>query len=315
MDQGVSIGSIPFILVTGFLGSGKTSFLKRFLNHFADEKRIAVIQNEFADANVDSLELKETGKSFEIVEINKGSVFCVCLLSDFIKSLADVMAAFLPDVVILEATGLADPIAIGQLLSADQLDNRLYLAHVWSIVDVTTFLEMEPMIQRMVHQVRVADTIILNKTDGVSPERISETESRLLALNPYAEQIKTSFCDLPATSLNETFSPQTGGNKTPPVQTLLPFGRPTSLFSAVLRTTKRISPVNLETFLQNQDKDAYRIKGFVNLSDGTVVSVQVCFGRVDIETVKKEPGPTELVALGPGVEQSSFSERFTLLAD
>ncbi|MCK5370457.1 MAG: GTP-binding protein, partial [Cyclobacteriaceae bacterium] len=55
---------IPFFLVTGFLGSGKTTFLKRILKKYATEKKIAIIQNEFAPANIDGAELKREGKKF-----------------------------------------------------------------------------------------------------------------------------------------------------------------------------------------------------------------------------------------------------------
>ncbi len=112
MDQRNSLRSIPFILVTGFLGSGKTTLVTRLLNHFGNEKKIAVIQNEFANANIDGQELEKTGKAFKILEINKGSVFCVCLLSSFIQSLVELVESCQPDIIVLEATGLADPISI-----------------------------------------------------------------------------------------------------------------------------------------------------------------------------------------------------------
>ena len=80
---------IPFYLVTGFLGSGKTTLIKQFIERYADSKKIAIIQNEYAEVNIDSRELKLTGKSFELLEMNNGSVFCVCLLGSFIHSLAD----------------------------------------------------------------------------------------------------------------------------------------------------------------------------------------------------------------------------------
>ena len=93
---------IPFYLVTGFLGSGKTTFIKRYLEAFADKKRIGIIQNEFAPGEVDGKELRLTGHSFELLEINNGSVFCVCLLGTFIYSLSEFMDVHHPDMVIME---------------------------------------------------------------------------------------------------------------------------------------------------------------------------------------------------------------------
>ncbi len=66
---------IPFFIVTGWLGSGKTSLLRNVLNEYGDKKRIAVIQNEFASSGIDGIELKNSDNEFKLVEINNGSVF------------------------------------------------------------------------------------------------------------------------------------------------------------------------------------------------------------------------------------------------
>ena len=71
---------IPFYLITGFLGSGKTTLLKYLLNHVGSRYRIAVIQNEFAPTGMDGMELKRESPDFKLLEINNGSVFCVCQL-------------------------------------------------------------------------------------------------------------------------------------------------------------------------------------------------------------------------------------------
>lgn len=97
------MNKIPFYLVTGFLGSGKITLLKRIINDHADSMKLAVIQNEFAPASVDGTDLRQTHKPFEMLEINKGSVFCVCLLSGFIKSLSVFIDSYTPDAVFLEA--------------------------------------------------------------------------------------------------------------------------------------------------------------------------------------------------------------------
>ena len=107
------------------MGSGKTTFLKRMLAAHQSEKKIAIIQNEFAPANIDGEDLKRDGKNFEILEINNGSVFCVCLLSNFISSLTEFIKAHKPDVIFLEASGLSDPIAIAQLLDFEDLVNQI----------------------------------------------------------------------------------------------------------------------------------------------------------------------------------------------
>ncbi len=128
-------GPIPFFLVTGFLGSGKTTFLKKLIENFPENNRIGIIQNEFAPANVDSASIAAHRSGYEILEINNGSVFCLCLLHDFINSLDKFITEYQPDVLILEASGLSDPIAIAQLFDSESLKNKIYLSKIWSVVD------------------------------------------------------------------------------------------------------------------------------------------------------------------------------------
>ena len=121
---------IPFILLTGFLGSGKTTFLKRLLARYSSDGKIGIIQNEFAPGSVDGTELMQSGMPFEILEVNNGSVLCVCLLGSFVKSLRIFVEECRPDALILEASGLSDPISIGEMLQAPDLSGRLFLSHI-----------------------------------------------------------------------------------------------------------------------------------------------------------------------------------------
>jgi G3E family GTPase len=189
------MAKIPFYLVTGFLGSGKTTLLKRYLEQYADQRRIAVVQNEFAETNIDSRELQRTGKSFEVLEMNNGSVFCVCLLGDFIQALNQFILTHHPDVIILEASGLSDPISISQMLSAPALRNLVYLAHIYTVVDALNFEKTLQRVRRNRHQILTADTVVLNKSELV--EDTSTIESVIKSINPFAEVIKTSWCEIP----------------------------------------------------------------------------------------------------------------------
>jgi G3E family GTPase len=303
------MSAVPFFLVTGFLGSGKTTLLKRFLNSFADDKKIAVIQNEFAPANIDGKELKETGKPFHILEINKGSVFCVCLLSDFTKSLNELLKTIKPDAVILEATGLADPIAVGELLQANELKDKIYLSHAWCIVDVVNFPKVIKSVQRVSHQIRVADTVILNKMDKFSGD-VNELENHIKSLNPFAKISQTSFCDI---NLNESFAEFTADpvvqKRANELSQFEPSVRP-NLGSAVIRSNKKISHQNLELFLKEYEQKAFRLKGFVNLEDGKTVALQSSFGETQILEQTNYVGPTEIIAIGPGIVAGNFSKTF-----
>jgi G3E family GTPase len=300
---------IPFFIVTGFLGSGKTTLMKRFLYTWADRLRIAVIQNEFTPINVDGRELKTTGKPFRMVEINRGSVFCVCLLSDFQKILIDLVDSYRPDMVLLEATGLADPIAVGELLTALDLRKRVYLARIWSVVDGVRFLELCPRITQMERQIRIADTVLINKID-LAPQNEDAIRLHIQSLNPFADIRTVSYCEIPLDDILK-------GSVKDPVAIrqkkkhtdMVPSGR-LDMGTAVIKTTRRISEDHLQYFLHDMVTKTYRLKGVVQLSDGSSVAVQSCFGETQVQPIPAFTGPTVLVGLGPDIQVDTFREKF-----
>lgn len=156
---------IPFHIISGFLGSGKTTFLKRIIEQYAGEKKIGIIQNEFSPANIDGAELKQSDKDFKLLEINSGSVFCVCLLGDFVRSLEKFIDEHQPEIVIIEASGLSDTTSISEVISAGTLAEKIFLASNWCVVDAQNFAKVGLMKQRVSHQLRMADVVVINKCD------------------------------------------------------------------------------------------------------------------------------------------------------
>jgi len=289
----------PFYIATGFLGSGKTTWLKRILAECADDMKIGVIQNEFAPGNIDGTDLKHSGKPFKMLEINNGSVFCVCLLSDFISSLHAFVEQEKPDCVILEASGLADPISIGEMLHAPALAD-MHLEHVWTIVDAGTFLQMEPRLTRITHQVRVADTVIINKTDLVAD--IAPLEARIRQLNPYAAIEHASYCEIPAKRFMETLNGTSQAMQHPEeLENCEPGGRP-DVNSVVLRISGKIDPRQLELFLDKYKSQTYRMKGYIVCTDGKVRAVQSTYGSAETRVVEDYHGTTELIAMGDDID-------------
>ena len=177
--------SIPFYVITGFLGSGKTTFLKNLIREIQRDKKIGIILNEFAPTNVESEEIKQETNEYEILEINNGSVFCLCLLHDFVESLDKFIQDHNPDLLILEASGLSDPIAIAQLFNTGSLNDKVYLAQVWSIVDALNFFRSKKFLGRIAHQIRVADQVIINKTDLIPADTLKDIHQEIIKLNSF----------------------------------------------------------------------------------------------------------------------------------
>lgn len=279
---------IPFHIISGFLGSGKTTFLKQILGQIPAGEKIGVVQNEFAPANIDGTELKQAGRDFQLLELNNGSVFCACLLGDFVDSLNRFVDRYQPDLVVLEASGLSDPTSVAETLSLPPLSEKIYLAGNWCVVDTVNFNRGGLMRQRIIHQVRAADVVLLNKAD-LAGDKISGVKAEIRQINPFADLRETSFGQA---FFQEELQPV----KKFYFDRVAPLGRP-DIQSMVIKSGKRLTRDRLEKFLNQWAPLAYRIKGFVALADGASVAVQCTLGTVEIKPVEWLAGPTELVAL------------------
>lgn len=295
---------IPFHIISGFLGSGKTTFLKRIIEKYSDNTKIGIIQNEFAPANVDGVELKKSGKDFNLLEINNGSVFCVCLLGDFVRSLEKFIDQVQPEIIVIEASGLSDTTSIAEVVSSGNLSEKIYLASNWCVVDALNFSKTSLMKQRVSHQLRMADVVVINKMDLLE-NGTEAIRSEINKINPFAEIRETSYCaidfDLGNTAINKYYF---GDVKTLP--------RP-AVNSMVIKSGRKIQRESLEMFLKEWAAKAYRIKGFVNLKDGKTVAVQSTFDVVELLETESNFHPTEIVALSDQFTLRDWNKSFKAL--
>jgi G3E family GTPase len=279
---------IPFHIVSGFLGCGKTTLLKRMIEKYSDKTRIGIIQNEFAPANIDGAELRKTGKDFSLLEIKNGSVFCACLLGPFTRSLEKFIDEHKPEAVIIESSGLSDTTSVAEILSSGTLGKKIYLASNWCIVDALNFLKTGLQKQRVIHQLRMADVVLINKTDLLKTDS-GPLKREIKSINPFAEIKETLYCNIdfeighPA--LNKFYS----ANEKP-------LARP-DISSMVIRSQKRISEDSLRQFLNEWSPKALRIKGSINLTTGKSLAVQCTFGSVELSETEALSCPAELIAL------------------
>jgi G3E family GTPase len=296
---------VPFHIISGFLGSGKTTFLKRIIDRYSEEYKIGIIQNEFAPANIDGAELKKTDKDFQLLEINNGSVFCVCLLGDFICSLEKFVDEYNPEILIIEASGLADTTSIAEVISAGSLAEKIYLASNWCVVDAQNFAKVGLMKQRVFHQLRMADVVVINKTDLVKTGT-EQIRAEIKKANPFAEIRETTFCNIEFEMGNSAVKKFYLGE-------LKAMSRP-DVNSMVIKSGRKLSRNSLELFLNEWAPKAYRIKGFVNLKDGKTAAVQCTFDSVQITEIENDFHPTELVAISDQFTLREWNKTFKALS-
>lgn len=300
--------NIPLVLVTGFLGSGKTTLVKYLLENMDPGLRIGIVQNEYASANIDTSELQRVDRTFEVLEVNNGSVFCVCLLGSFIDSLADFTDQYNPDLVMIEASGLSDPIAIAEILQHEKLVDRVYLSSVWCIIDGQNYRKVSRMNTRVERQIMIADRIILNKSDLIEGNK-DAILTVLSELNPDAEIYTSTYCQVPLNMVLEPVNEPLAILKGTEHRQFEP-GRRADISTVVLRTSRPIDRKGLDVFIREVESKLVRLKGFVLLSDQKIISIQSEFGKTKMMEVSYYHGNTELIGLGWDISPVGFGRRF-----
>lgn len=190
---------IPVTLLTGFLGAGKTTLLNHLIRD-PEAGRIAVIMNEFGDVGLDHDLIEEATE--ETVLLQSGCL-CCAILSDLGKTLGtliDKRAAGRVDFdrVVIETSGIADPGPIVHTLATDyQIAQAYRLDGVVTLADAATGMKALDQQFEAVHQVAMADVLILSKTDLVEPFDLSRFEARLQGINASARRINTDHGSVP----------------------------------------------------------------------------------------------------------------------
>ena len=190
---------IPVTVLTGYLGAGKTTLLNRILSE-PHGKKYAVIVNEFGEIGIDNDLV--VGADEEVFEMNNGCICCT-VRGDLIRILDGLLkrrGQF--DGILVETTGLADPAPVAQTFFLDDtVGGRTALDAVVTVADAKWLKERLKDAPEAKNQIGFADIIVLNKTDLVTPEELSDVELRIRAINPYAKVHRTERCDVPIQSL------------------------------------------------------------------------------------------------------------------
>jgi len=195
MSEQSSSEKIPVTVLTGYLGAGKTTLLNRILSE-PHGKRYAVIVNEFGEIGIDNDLV--VGADEEVFEMNNGCICCT-VRGDLVRILDGLMrrkGKF--DAIIVETTGLADPAPVAQTFFIDEnVGRKTKLDAVVTVADAKWLNERLKDAPEAKNQIAFADVILINKTDLVSPDELSDVEARIRGINPYAKLHKTQRAKVP----------------------------------------------------------------------------------------------------------------------
>lgn len=276
----------PIIILTGYLGAGKTTMLKRILKN-PQGKKLAVIMNEFGDVAIDSKIIK--GKNIDIAELAGGCV-CCSLTGEFEAAINELLEKAKPELIILETTGVAEPDAV--ILDIEENMPQIRLEAVVCIADADSLVKYPNIGHTGIVQLELADIIILNKIDLVEEGQLAQAESIVQHINSKAPLIRAVKCKVPLDLLFAERMPKKV-RKHPTHETI---GK---LHSFVYESNKKLDMKKLQRFYESAPKQLYRSKGFVS---GYLVNfVAGRFGK------EKHPAKkTKLVFIGENLQ--SFEE-------
>jgi G3E family GTPase len=293
---------INLYLLSGFLGAGKTTFLKKALEEITNEK-VGVIMNEFGKIGIDGPIIEKDG--MELVEINRGSIFCSCLKLSFIQAMME-MAERDMKYLFVESSGLADPSNIGDVLKGvESAKGDVYdFKGAICLIDALHFLEQIDDLETVERQLKHCHLAIINKIDLVDKDTLIKIEEKVKDINPIVEIRETSYGNIDFDFLNEDLmkngwveSEETTNTKDNKPKTL------NMTFNEV------INKEDLTKFLDIISKECYRIKGFVKLNDGWN-QVDVVNRKIDYKLIDEEKETSQLVFIsktGPNVIRPIFN--------
>jgi G3E family GTPase len=264
--------TVPMMLVSGFLGSGKTTFINHLLHEGLSGKKIAVIVNDFGSVSVDDSLISHPDDSKLVL---RNGCVCCSLAGDLVLGLSRLLDDGDFDMVVMEASGISKVDSIRHVIE-DPSEEHVRLTHVVVVVDAVRFCKMQGAIRTVGEQVENAGLVLLNRCDVASPGQIQETEDAITSLNPHVPIIKTTFAK---TSIATVM--RVGTSSRPVMQSTGDVLDEWETCQLVL--SESTSREQLESLLVRLPESIARVKGFVATCGGDVLHVNHVPGETRIE--------------------------------
>lgn len=185
---------IKIDIISGFLGAGKTTFIKKILKEALAGEQVVLIENEFGEIGIDGGFLKEAG--VEIREMNSGCI-CCSLVGDFEKSLSEVLIKYSPDRVIIEPSGVGKLSDVMKAVKDVGANIDVVLNSATTIVDASKCkMYMKNFGEFFNNQIEHATTIVLSRTDVADPKKVEQDLELIRQYNKEAEVVTTPCSQL-----------------------------------------------------------------------------------------------------------------------
>lgn len=196
-----NMGKTKIDVISGFLGAGKTTVIKKLLDHLPKEEQKIIIENEFGEIGIDGGFLKDAG--IEIREMNSGCI-CCSLSGDFEASLREILAKYAPDRVIIEPSGVGKLSDVLKAVSDVEKELEVASNSAITVVDVKKCkMYFKNFGEFFNNQIQFANTVILSRTDLADQKKIEETVELIRKINPQALIVTTPLEELAGEKIAE----------------------------------------------------------------------------------------------------------------
>ncbi|ANU11076.1 putative GTPase (G3E family)-like protein [Planococcus antarcticus DSM 14505] len=253
---------VEIIILSGFLGSGKTTFLQKILaKEQQAERKVAVIMNEVGKVSIDS---DSVPKETPLKELLNGCVCCT-LSGEFEIQIAELLREYDLDVIYIETTGVAHPIEVLDTCLSPLLAEKLKIRSIITLVDAVSWINRKklriPLQRLIIEQVKHADIILLNKVDCVSKHTQNCIEEEVRSINPSGKIVPTVFAEVNVNELITSEKLENGEHEKVHVTQHLHIKTYVHTF---------LHPINqklFEEFLKAMPDTIYRIKGYIRFTE------------------------------------------------
>jgi len=291
--------------IFGFLGSGKTTLVRRILEERASIEPTAVIVNEFGDIGIDADII--AGDAVNIMQLTSGCLCCT-LKGSLVTALEELRLKTDTKRTIIEATGVAQPGELADTFGDPALAELISMGPLITVVDAAKFEMLRNGLGPFYEdQLSNADVVILNKTDLAPADELEATRQAVLELNPTASILFTEQCDLDLDLVLEgamSMAADAGSHLAHDHDHDHDHGAHPNFDSFVLDAAAGAGRGALESFFAALPETVYRAKGFLVI-DGEPSLLQFSNGQLEITPSEERPNAS-LVFIGRGLDRAAI---------
>ncbi|WEG17363.1 GTP-binding protein [Alkalihalophilus pseudofirmus] len=300
---------VEVIILSGFLGSGKSTLLSRLLSYEKKRgRKVAVLMNELGKVSIDS---SVVPSDIPLKEMLNGCI-CCSIQGELSVQLKELTEEHTLDVIYIEATGAAHPLDVLDACTHPLLSASIQIQASISVVNSKQWLEqkMSNMMKKLItHQVKFADIVLINKIDQITENELTKVKATIEKENPSAIKQAVTFSQMDMNILHDRNSQL--GKLSEKQRDFNTDVKSLHLKTCAIPIEGAINRIQLEEFLEENQAQLLRMKGFIRLTDSPAIYLfNYAYGFPMYERVKSEVQVSPvLVCIGEEIIQEELEEK------